>query len=86
VRYLERSGELRLRRQERLRERVREVVEEQIRHRLWRDEGTRAWLEAQIPAMEAGSAAPFAVASELRARSGALLTSTDDMPTTRTNR
>jgi LAO/AO transport system kinase len=86
ARYLERSGELRLRRQERLRERVREAVEEQIRHRLWRDEDTRAWLEAQIPAMEAGDVAPYAVAGALRARSGALLISSGETPTTRTNR
>ncbi|MES2525054.1 MAG: methylmalonyl Co-A mutase-associated GTPase MeaB [Gemmatimonadota bacterium] len=84
LRYLERSGELRLRRRERLRERVREVVEAQLRERLWHDEATKAWLEAQIPALEEGQIAPFAVADALRARSGALLTGTGVTPTTRT--
>ncbi len=83
-RYLERSGELQSRRRERLRERVREVVEEQIRQRLWQDARTQAWLESQLPAMEAGELAPFAVADALRAQSGALLTGTVEVPTTRT--
>ena len=86
VRYLERSGELRLRRRERLRERVRETVEEQIRLRLWRDKETEAWLESQLPAMEEGRMAPFVVADALRSRSGELLTGTGDMPTTGTIR
>jgi LAO/AO transport system kinase len=84
VRYLERSGELRLRRLERLRERVRETVEEQIRRRLWRDKDTETWLESQLPAMEAGRMPPFMVADALRARSAELLTGTGDTPTTRT--
>ncbi len=85
-RYLERSGELQSRRRERLRERVREVVEEQIRQRLWSDTRTQAWLESQLPAMEAGELAPYAVADALRAQSGALLTGMGDVPTTRMNR
>lgn len=84
IRYLERSGELQIRRRERLRERVREVVEDQIRNRLWKDEETRVWLETNIAAMESGAVAPFAVADALRARSGALLTGPRDTPTTRT--
>jgi putative protein kinase ArgK-like GTPase of G3E family len=84
VRYLERSGELRLRRLERLRERVRETVEEQIRRRLWHDKDTEAWLERQLPAMEEGRMPPFVVADALRARSAELLTGTGDTPTTRT--
>lgn len=89
-RYLEQSGELQLRRRERLRERVREVVEQQIRQRLWQDVRTAEWLESQLPAMEAGQVAPFAVAEALRARSGTLLTGTvSDAetagPTTRSN-
>lgn len=74
VRYLQRSGELVQRRRQRLRERVMEVVEQQLRERLWHDADTRAWLETQISALEAGDTAPFAVADSLRARSGALLT------------
>jgi LAO/AO transport system kinase len=73
-RYLQASGELRLRRRQRLRERVMEVVEQQVQGRLWRDAATIAWLDAQLPALEAGTVAPFAVADQLRARSGSLLT------------
>jgi LAO/AO transport system kinase len=72
--YLVQSGELRERRRQRLRERVMEIVEMQLRARLWHDVGTKAWLEAQLPLLEAGSIAPFAVADHLRERSGALLT------------
>jgi LAO/AO transport system kinase len=74
-RYLESSGELRERRRPRLRERVMEIVEMQLRGRLWHDPDTLAWLEGQLPTLEAGSVAPVAVADRLRERSGALLTS-----------
>jgi LAO/AO transport system kinase len=80
VRYLEASGELRARRRVRLRERVMEVVEQQLRHRLWRDAGTVAWVDNQLDALEAGTAVPFAVADALRARSAALLTGADYAP------
>jgi LAO/AO transport system kinase len=73
-RYLERSGELRVRRRARLRERVMEVVEQQLRQRLWHDADTQAWLDAQLDGLEAGSLVPFAVADALRARSADLLT------------
>jgi len=81
-RYLQDSGELRLRRRQRLRERVMEVVEQQVQTRLWRDDATIAWLEAQLPALEAGRLAPFAVADQLRARSGALLTGAEHLSST----
>lgn len=81
-RYLQDSGELRERRRQRLRERVMEVVEQQVQTRLWRDDATIAWLEAQLPALEAGRLAPFAVADQLRARSGALLTGAEHLPST----
>ena len=84
-RYLEQSGELRVRRRERLRERVREVVEAQIHQRLWQDVPTRDWLELQLPAMEAGQLAPYAVATALRAQSGALLTGVTEEHSTGTN-
>jgi LAO/AO transport system kinase len=74
VRYLETSGELRIRRRARLRERVMEVVEQQLRHRLWKDAETLAWLDDRLDALEAGTLVPFAVADALRARSTALLT------------
>lgn len=74
--YLEASGQLRERRRQRLRERVVEVVEQRVRRRLWSDAGTTAWLDAQLPALEAGTATPFGVADELLRRSGDLLTGT----------
>jgi LAO/AO transport system kinase len=73
-RYLSESGELGSRRRQRLRERVMEIVEEQVRRQLWSDTETRAWLDAQLPSLEAGEIAPFAVADILRARSASLLT------------
>ncbi len=73
-RYLIGSGELGTRRRTRLRERVMEVVEQQVRQQLWSDVDTRNWLDAQLPALESGSQAPFVVADRLRARSAALLT------------
>ena len=72
--YLERSGELRARRRQRLRERVVEVVEDRVRARLWRDDATNAWIEAKLPELEDGSLTPFAAADALLARSGDLLT------------
>lgn len=73
-RYLETSGDLRLRRRRRLRERVMEIAEQQLRQRLWSDAETLTWLDAQLPAMESGAVAPFAVADVLRARSSNLMT------------
>ncbi|HEY5220431.1 MAG TPA: methylmalonyl Co-A mutase-associated GTPase MeaB [Gemmatimonadaceae bacterium] len=72
--YLERSGELRVRRRGRLRDRVMRVVESRVRERLWRDAGTNTWLDDQLSALEAGETNPFAVADALLARSGPLLT------------
>jgi LAO/AO transport system kinase len=72
--YLERSGTLALRRRLRLRQRVVDVVEDRVRRRLWLDVATNAWLDAQMPAVEAGTSTPFVVADALLARSGPLLT------------
>jgi len=72
--YLERSGELRTRRRQRLRERVIEVVEDRVRARLWRDEATNAWIEEKLPDLESGALTPFAAADALLERSGDLLT------------
>jgi LAO/AO transport system kinase len=76
-RYLESSGTLGARRRARLRERVVDVVFERVRTRLWRDDATNAWLDAQLPALEQGSTNPFAVADALLARSRDLLTRID---------
>jgi LAO/AO transport system kinase len=89
-RYLSASGELGVRRRDRLRERVMEVVEQQVRQQLWNDPDTRSWLDAQLPALVAGDIAPFAIADRLRARSATLLTGAvhqyTDTPSTRTDR
>ena len=73
-RYLERTGTLRERRRARLRERVVEVVENLVRQRLWRDEATGRWLDAQLPDLESGRTNPFAAAGQLLERSADLLT------------
>jgi LAO/AO transport system kinase len=74
--YLEESGELQTRRRGRLRRRVTEVVESRVRRRLWSDAPIVAWLEEQLPDLEAGVRNPFEVADALLARSGDLLTRT----------
>jgi LAO/AO transport system kinase len=74
--YLERCGELHARRRTRLRRRVVEVVESRVRRRLWSDAPLVAWLDEQLPDLEAGSRNPFEVADALLARSGDLLTRT----------
>jgi LAO/AO transport system kinase len=73
--YLERSGTLRDRRRKRLRERVVEVVERKVQQRLWLHPETTRWVEGRIEELERGSTTPFAVADELLARSGEIITS-----------
>jgi LAO/AO transport system kinase len=75
--YLEQSGELQVRRRTRLRERVVDVVERLVRGRLWRDADTNEWLAGRLPELEQGSLTPHGAASELLARSGALMSGTD---------
>jgi len=72
--YLSRSGMLESRRRERLRERVVEAVERRLRQRLWGDPEIAAWMDAQLPALEAGTLTPFAVADTLLARNAQRLT------------
>jgi len=74
--YLERGGELHRRRRARLRRRVVEVVESRVRRRLWTDAPLVAWLDEQLPSLEAGQQNPFEVADALLARSGDLITRT----------
>jgi len=76
--YLERSGALGRRRRGRLRDRVVDVVDERVKRRLWRDPGTTQWLDDQLPALESGVTNPFAVADALLARSGDLLTRSNE--------
>lgn len=72
--YLERSGELRTRRRQRLVERVVEAAEIRMRHRLWDGPVTMKWLEAKVDEMEAGTVTPLAVADELLVKHGNLVT------------
>src|SRR6185503_9160354 len=74
--YLERTGDLHVRRRARLRRRVVEVVESRVRRRLWSDEPLVAWLDEQLPSLESGSRNPFEVADALLARSAGLFTRT----------
>lgn len=72
--YMHESGLLRTRRRQRLRERVMETVEHQLHQRLWSDEETLSWLNDRLPDLENGSVTPFAIATQLRARSISLIT------------
>jgi LAO/AO transport system kinase len=72
--YLEASGVLAERRRRRLRDRVVEIVDRTLHGRLWNDEGTNAFLMDRIAALESGATNPFAVALDLIARSGDLMT------------
>jgi len=72
--YLERSGGLEVRRRARLRDRVKDVVFQRLARRLWHDAATNQWIDAQIPALAAGSTTPYEVADALLQRSGPLMT------------
>jgi len=74
--YLERTGGLHERRRARLRRRVVAVVESKVRRRLWSDPDLLAWLDEQLPSLEAGTRNPFEVADALLAKSADLLTRT----------
>jgi hypothetical protein len=54
-------------------ERVVEVAERRMRHRLWDDARTMAWLEEQVDLLESGAATPYAVADQLLAKYGDLV-------------
>ncbi len=72
--YLETSGTLAERRRRRLHDRVVEIVERTLQQRLWKDPSTGAWLKERLPMLETGATNPFAVALDLIARSGELMT------------
>jgi LAO/AO transport system kinase len=72
--YLIEGGVLAERRRKRLKERVAEIVERTLQARLWSDSETSSWLGSRIPELESGTTNPFAVARELVARSGDLMT------------
>jgi LAO/AO transport system kinase len=72
--YLEKSGELVTRRRERLLERVIEVSERRMSRRLWDEPATMAWLNGRVAELESGATTPYAVADELLAAHGNLVT------------
>ena len=63
--YLERTGELRQRRRERIVERVVEVAERKMRRRLWGEAAAMQWLDARVDELESGSVTPYVVADQL---------------------
>jgi LAO/AO transport system kinase len=80
--YLGTSGLLADRRRKRLKDRVVEIVDRTVHDRVWKDEGTNDWLMERIPELETGATNPFAVALDLIARSGDLMSG--DLMTGRT--
>jgi LAO/AO transport system kinase len=71
--YLERTGELRNRRRERIVERVVEVAERRMHRRLWNDTPAMDWLDARVDQLESGATTPYAIADELLAAYGDLV-------------
>ena len=63
--WLERSGELAVRRRERARRRVRDVVDRELRRVAWSSTETAAPLDAALDRIEAGEATPYSVAREI---------------------
>jgi LAO/AO transport system kinase len=64
-RYLEDSGDLRVRRRRRLREQVMDVAETRLRRRLWNDAEVLAFVDGVIPRIENGEVSPYGIADEL---------------------
>jgi LAO/AO transport system kinase len=71
--YLERTGELRQRRRERIVERVVEVAERRMRRRLWGDPAAMQWLDSRVDELESGVVTPYVVADQLLAEFGNLV-------------
>jgi LAO/AO transport system kinase len=71
--YLERTGELRQRRRERIVERVVEVAERRMRRRLWGNAATMQWLDSRVDELESGVVTPYVVADQLLAEFGNLV-------------
>ena len=72
-RYLEASGELRVRRRQRLREQVLQIAEGRLRRRVWNDPQLVAYLDQTIEALEGGSVSPFRVADQVLERSAVII-------------
>lgn len=71
--YLERTGELKQRRRQRIVDRVVEVAERKMRRRLWGEPLAMQWLEGRVDELESGSVTPYAVADELLGSYGDLV-------------
>jgi LAO/AO transport system kinase len=71
--YLERTGELRQRRRERIVERVVEVAERRMRRRVWGDATTMQWLDSRVDELESGVVTPYVVADQLLTEFGNLV-------------
>lgn len=76
-RYLVASGELTRRRRARWREQILEVAEQRLRRRVWGDADIRAYIERELPGVEAGTSTPFGIADELLRRGAGILTRTE---------
>jgi LAO/AO transport system kinase len=63
--WLERSGQWRQRRRQRLAERVREQVARRLQTITWTGRGGEALLEESLPALEAGELSPYEVAARI---------------------
>lgn len=72
--YLEKSGALREKRRQRLMERVIDAVDRRMRLRLWKDGEANGWLQGRLAELESGATTPYAVADELLAAHGHLVT------------
>lgn len=72
-RYLEASGELRVRRRQRLQEQVLQIAESRLRRHVWNDPHLIAYLEQTIGALERGEASPFRVADAVLERSAEII-------------
>jgi len=72
-RYLEASGELRVRRRQRLREQVLQIAEGRLRRRVWNDPQLVAYLDQTIEALERGAVSPFTAAEQFLERSAGII-------------
>jgi GTPase len=63
--YLEKSGELEVRRRERARKRVREVVDRELRRGTWTEEGVLEVLEKGLDDISTGEGTPYSVSDEI---------------------
>lgn len=72
-RYLETSGELRVRRRQRLREQVLQIAEGRLRRRVWNDPQLVAYLDQTIEALESGGVSPFRVADQVLQRTAGII-------------